>query len=96
MNDGELKELIKGFGKAPDSQIDEQFRARCEEFDGDDPVRFMRDLRDELVHCGASTGFVITAISAALVGRDPEPRAEHDARIAELEAKYGGRDGVEV
>ena len=68
----DLTGFIAELAKAPDTQIDMPFRKRCQEFDGVDALRFLRDLRDELVHCGASSDFVIRAIGA-YIDRDPEP-----------------------
>ena len=77
-------EFIRIMGQAPESQMDTALAEECQRFDGKDPVRFLRDLRDKCVWSGSSE-FCVIAISAIL-SKEPEETIEaRDARHAELD-----------
>ena len=90
MTENELKDLIVAFGEAPDSQIAASLAKECRDFDGDDPVRFLRDLRDKCVRYGGSSGFVVRTISLVLSDYPEETerqKAERRAQIEKAEAQ---------
>jgi hypothetical protein len=73
----------------PDSRmVDAVFVEQCAAFKDGDPVRFLRDLRDELVFSGGCSDAIITAISATL---SPYPESDEEmwARREELAKKRG-------
>lgn len=71
MNKDSLIKFIHMLGEGSDRELDTKLAKECREFEGPDPIRFLRDLRDKCVRYGASSSFVITAIGAAL-SREPE------------------------
>lgn len=83
-----LKRMIAHLGQGSDRQIASSLAKECREFNGDDPVRFLRDLRDKCVRYSGSCAFVIEAISIALA-RFPEEtedeKAERRRQIEEAE-----------
>lgn len=81
-----LVQIIAEFGKAPDGQLDHSLAKECREFDGEDPVKFLRNLRDKCVRYGASSGFVIKAVSMFLTDQPEETEDEKAARRADIEA----------
>lgn len=72
----------------PDSQLlDHCFAVRCRNFRGGDPVRFLRDLRDELVYSGGCSDGIITAITMALKSAPEETGEDRLLRQAALKAQ---------
>jgi hypothetical protein len=67
--------------------IDEVFIKQCANLTGHDPVRFLRDLRDELVFSGGCADVIIKVISAVLKSYPEETFRERDARHEELKAR---------
>jgi hypothetical protein len=80
----DLRDFIEAFGQAPETQMDANLAKECRDFDGDDPVRFLRDLRDKCVFSGSSE-FCVKAISIALSNEPEETKEERDARHKALE-----------
>jgi len=82
----DLEAIIKMLGDSPDSQLDSSLSKACREFSAqtDDPVIFLRNLRDVVVHIGGGSGFVM-AVFQALLANSPEAPEANDRRIATLE-----------
>jgi hypothetical protein len=78
-------DLIAGFGRAPESQLDPDVASACAHFDGDDPIRFLRNMVDVCVHGGLSSDFVVAAADMVL-RMAPEDFADKDARRDRLES----------
>lgn len=72
--DEALRGFIAGFSKAPDSQMDACLAQECADFDGENPEKFLRNLRDKCVWSGSSE-FMIKLISMLLEGRKEHPTA---------------------
>jgi len=81
-----LCEFITILGKAPDSQLDLSLSKSCREFSvpSDDPVVFLRNLRDMVVHIGGGSLVIMQSLNA-LLSDYPELPADTDRRIAMLE-----------
>jgi hypothetical protein len=82
--------FIAAFAKAPDNQLDKAGAKMCAEFDPEveDPVRFIRDLRDLCVRYAWSSGFVIQALSAAIASEPEETEENARERRSALMAKW--------
>ena len=88
MSNTELyKDMIKMFGDAPETQMDAPLAKMCQEWNGEDPVCFLRDLRDLCVHSGSS-GFCVVAITSTLVDEPEESKEGAEARRAVLTERY--------
>lgn len=85
-NTEKLVAIIKLFGEAPEGEMDDKFKQECLNFTqgSEDPVLFVRDLRDKLVHAGGSADFVIQAITGALAFFAEETAEETALRRANL------------
>jgi hypothetical protein len=84
-------------GEGSDRQIDIKLAEECKDFKGSDPIRFLRDLRDKCVRYGASSGFVIRAISTILSTVPEETEEQKEERRMAIELKEQSRlDDLEV
>jgi len=81
-------DIIKVLAMAPESQLDPQGAKLCADWDGQDPVRFIRDLLDLCVRYAWSSGYLITLLDNLISDEPPEAEEEADARRAELLAKW--------
>ena len=88
----EMTKFVNMLGEGSDNDIDIALAAECREFNGPDPVRFLRDLRDKCVRYGASSAFVIKAISAMLSVEPEETEEEKEERRLAIELKEQGKD----
>jgi len=89
--------FIHMLGEGSDREIDTRLAKECREFEGTDPIRFLRDLRDKCVRYGASSSFVIKAISAALSTVPEETEEQKEERRMAIELKEQLRlDDLEV
>lgn len=68
--------------------IDDVFVEMCATFSGTDAVRFLRDLRDQLVFCGGCADVIIMLISDVLNFYPTETKDEMDARHKILEERH--------
>ena len=91
--------IIAGLGKAPDSQLATVLAQQCTHLVQQEPslpevVDFLRNLRDQAVHSGGASSFVLTTI-AVIVDRHefyetPECKAERRVALAKkLGIQYG-------
>ena len=88
-----LHEVIGLLGDAPEGHLDKAYAAECGEFTSTrDPVLFLRNLRDKIVHTSGGSEFTVGAISAALVTFPEETAAELALRRANLKAELGITD----
>jgi hypothetical protein len=87
-------EMIARLGTVPSGSrmMDAVFVEQCKAFKDGDPVRFLLDLRDELVFSGGCADNIITIISAVLSAYPAETPAQSVTRRAELRErrKAGG------
>jgi len=84
-------DMIKYLGTCPSEQLmDNYYTQQCRDYDGDDPVRFLLDLRDDLVYSGGCANAVLIILSAAL---DATPETDEEKRIRRtaLEKRRGER-----
>ena len=77
-------DLIRVLARAPETQFDAQGSGLCVDWDGEDPVRFLRDLLDLSVRYAWGSGFVISAMQIALKDEPRESEKESGARRAAL------------
>jgi hypothetical protein len=89
MDDEGLREFIKMLGNFSDITLDTAYTKQCREFEGGDPIRFLRDLQDKCVRYGASSDFIVSAISVALSGHPEESTEE---RFRQIEANERAAD----
>ncbi len=75
-----LPDLIKVLGKAPETQLDAQGSGLCVDWDGEDPVRFLRDLLDLSVRYAWASSLLITTMQVFLSDAPKETEEEADAR----------------
>lgn len=87
-----LRDFIRELACAPETQLDIAFSGKCVDFQDGDPVRFLRDLRDMCVFAGASSDFVVMAISAVLDSNEfgQEDPEEAEKRRSDLEQRWNG------
>ena len=84
-----LREMLKGFGTAPDGHLAESFAKQCarfaesEEHTLPETLTFLRNLRDNLVFCSGASSFVLQVINMMLEDY-PEPEDEMDERRSHL------------
>ena len=88
----EMTKFVNMLGEGSDNEIDTALAVECKEFSGPDPARFLRDLRDKCVRYGASSAFVIKAISAMLSTVPEETEEEKEERRLAIEFKEQGKD----
>lgn len=80
--DQEIQNLIALLSEAPDGQLAEPLATRCQAyldgqdtFSGDGPL-FLSDLRDEAIHTGGASGFVMHMFKTLLDDLDVGERLE--------------------
>lgn len=61
----DIREMIQRLSEAPDSHLHGSLAEDCKEFlDGgtpfEDPILFLADLRDQAVHCGGASRFIMS------------------------------------
>ena len=59
----DLPQFINMFSMAPVGQLDPKAAKMCGEWDGEDPVRFIRNLQDLCVRYSWGSGFIITTMT---------------------------------
>ena len=80
-----LREMLKGFGTAPDGHLADTFAKQCARFAESEErtlpemLTFLRNLRDNLVFCSGASSFVLQVINMMLEDY-PEPEDEMDER----------------
>jgi hypothetical protein len=83
-----LADIIPLLAEAPDGQLDAQGAKMCAEWDGEDPVRFLRDLLDLCVRYAWASGFVITLLETTLADEPLETEEEAETRRQDLLDKW--------
>lgn len=82
------KDIIELLSMAPDSQFDKNGAAMCKDWDGQDAVRFLRDVLDLSVRYAWGSRFIIILLERSLEGTEPETEEEAELRRAALLAKW--------
>lgn len=92
----QYRNFISALSRAPDSQLCSSLATLCREFvdreDADeDEIRFLRNLRDMVVHVSGGSAFVLHALNAILDSHE-EPEDEKATRRKELETYLYSKD----
>jgi len=83
----QYRDFISALGDAPDSQLCSSLSASCRKFvesGNDDEIKFLRNLRDLVVHVSGGSSFVLSALNSILQSHE-EPEEEAEIRRKELE-----------
>jgi hypothetical protein len=76
-----LREIMVGFGDAPDGHLDKAFAKQCahlpEDISLEDMLKFIRNMRDECAYCAGASDFVMRFLSILL---DDYPESEEDKK----------------
>jgi len=83
-----LADIIPLLAEAPRGQLDAKGAKMCAEWDGEDPVRFLRDLLDLCVRYAWASSFVIVLIEGSLQDAPPETEGEAESRRQALLDKW--------
>lgn len=86
MDEEAIRKIIQEFGKASDAQLSTPLARECQEFEGQDVFRFLRDLRDKCVRYGGGSPFVMATLELLLKDAPDESDAERDERHRQIEA----------
>lgn len=85
MTDKELANQIRDLlGTTPEFAMDPTYTKRCKEFQGEDPITFLRNLQDEMVYTGGCGDLIITLIDFMLRPFPEETAAEMKERRDKL------------
>lgn len=88
MTNEELADKIRSLlGTTPEFAMEPSYTKRCKDYNGEDPVTFLRNLQDEMVFTGGCGDLIITLIDFMLRPFPEETPEEAKQRRDELEKR---------